>query len=123
MSSGFVVWPLVGVLGALGALARYALDTAVEAQSAGRFPLGTLAVNLSGTFAMGLTRGLGLTGDAELLAGAAALGSYTTFSTVVLESERLLEDGDRRAAAANVALSMVLGLGAAAAGWALGRAA
>ena len=65
---------------------------------------------------------LGVTGTALALAGTATLGSFTTFSTWLLETERLVEDGDDRRAAANVAVSLVLGLSLTAGGWALGAA-
>jgi CrcB protein len=66
--------------------------------------------------------GAGVGGDAALLAGAALLGSYTTFSTWMLESQRLAEEGDGWLALLNIALPLALGLAAAAAGWALGAA-
>lgn len=114
--SAVALWLGVGVLGGLGAIARFLLDGAVSARTGGRLPLGTLAVNLSGTAILGLLVGISLRGDAYLLAGTAVVGSYTTFSTWMLESHRLAE-GDRRAViVANVALSLLLGVAAAAAG-------
>jgi fluoride exporter len=74
-------------------------------------------VNISGAVLLGLVTGLALEGDALLLAGTAALGSYTTFSTWLFETHRLAEDGELPAAAANVVLSLVFGI----AGAALGR--
>ena len=113
-------WPLIGVAGGVGALCRYTLDGAVESRSEHRFPMGTLCVNLSGAAALGLLHGLGIGGSAALLIGTAGLGSYTTFSTLIFETERLLEDDDRLLAAANILGSMILGLNAVVAGWALG---
>jgi fluoride exporter len=111
-------WVGVALLGGAGAVARFVVDGAV----AGRFdldlPVGTLAVNLSGAFLLGLVAGLSLTGDALVLAGTATLGSYTTFSTWMLETQRLVEEGDLRTAAVNVVLSLAAGLLAVA----LGRA-
>ena len=51
-------------------------------------------VNLTGAALLGLLVGLGFTGDRLLLAGTATLGSYTTFSTWMLETQRLVEDGE-----------------------------
>ena len=65
---------------------------------------------------LGLFAGLALQGDALLLAGTAMLGSYTTFSTWMLETHRLAEDGAARAARANVVVSLALGFGAARSG-------
>jgi CrcB protein len=112
-----IVWVGVALLGGVGACARFLLDGTVAAR--GGFPLGTLAVNVSGSFLLGLLAGSGVSGDAYLLAGTATLGAYTTFSTWMFESRRAVEDGRSRVAWANVAVSIVLGLGAAALGRAL----
>ncbi len=114
------LWLAVGVLGGLGALARFLLDALVSANTGARFPLGTLLVNLSGALVLGLLVGIALSGDAYLLTGTAVIGSYTTFSTWMLESHRLAEDGRRWLLGANVALSLLLGVGAAAAGRLIG---
>lgn len=110
----------VGALGGLGALARFLLDGAVAERVPGGFPAGTFAVNVSGAFLLGLLVGIALRGDALVLAAAGLLGSYTTFSTWMLESHRLAEDGEGRAALANLALSLGLGLAAVAIGRELG---
>ncbi|HLH15177.1 MAG TPA: fluoride efflux transporter CrcB [Solirubrobacteraceae bacterium] len=114
--SFLALWLGVGVLGGAGAVARVALDALVSANAAGRFPLGTLLVNLSGALVLGVLAGMRLSSGAHLLAGTAVVGSYTTFSTWMLESHRLAEDGRRTLLAANVLLSLALGLGAAALG-------
>jgi CrcB protein len=111
--SSLALWLGVGVLGGAGALARFVLDATVSANTGGRFPVGTLLVNLSGAAVLGLLVGLALHGDAYLLVGTAVIGSYTTFSTWMFESHRLAEDGWSWLAAVNVVLSLALGLGAA----------
>lgn len=113
-------WIAVAALGGAGATARFLLDSAVSARFDGGFPLGTFAVNVSGSLLLGLLSGLALSGDALLLAGTATLGSYTTFSTWMIESHRLAEDADLRGAALNVLVSLLAGVGAAAAGHAIG---
>jgi CrcB protein len=118
--TSFATWLGVALLGGVGAVLRFALDGAVGARTDGELPLGTLVVNVSGSLCLGLLTGLHVTGDALLLLGTATLGSFTTFSTLVLETERLAEDGQGRLALANVCLSLAGGLGAAAAGWAIG---
>lgn len=118
--SGVLVWCAVGVLGGVASVARFLIDGAVATRTHGRFPAGTLAVNLSGSVLLGLLAGLALRGDALLLAGTAVLGSYTTFSTWMFESHRLAEDGQGRLLAANVAVSLVLGVTGVALGRALG---
>lgn len=117
-----LLWLGVGALGGVGALARFALDSAISARRPGGFPWGTFAVNASGALALGLVVGLALHGDALLLAGGATLGSYTTFSTWMLESHRLGEDGRRGLLALNLALPLLVGLAAAALGRLIGSA-
>jgi CrcB protein len=109
----------LGLAGGLGAVARFALDVAVSARRPGLFPLGTLVVNLTGALVLGLLAGLALRGAALEIAGTGLVGSYTTFSTWMLESHRLAEEGEPGLLWLNVVGSIALGLGAAAAGRAL----
>ncbi len=111
-----LAWVGVGLLGGLGALARFLLDGFVGDRLGGGFPWGTLAVNISGALVLGLLTGLALRGDALVLAGGAAIGSYTTFSTWMLESDRSVEGGQTAAAIVNIVLALLVGLGAAALG-------
>jgi CrcB protein len=69
---------------------------------------------------LGLLTGLALGHDQALLAGTAAVGSYTTFSTWMLETQRLAEEREHGKAAVNVIASLVLGVAAAALGQVLG---
>jgi CrcB protein len=103
----------VGLLGGVGAVARFLVDGAVSARAGDRFPWGTLAVNLSGALALGVLVGAAVEGDALRLAGTGLLGAYTTFSTWMFETHRLAEDGEGRRSLANLLVSLVLGLAAA----------
>lgn len=102
-----------GLLGGLGSVCRLLLDQAVSDRVDRDFPHGTLAVNLTGSFALGVVVGAAIGADGLWLVGAGLVGGYTTFSTWALESHRLAEDGQGRQAAANLLVSLVLGLGAA----------
>ena len=115
-----LVWAGVMVIGGAGSVLRFYVDGIVTAASGRGFPYGTLVVNLSGAVVLGLLAGLALGGDAALLAGTAAVGSYTTFSTWMLETHRLVEDGERRRAIVNIGVSLLAGVLAAAAGRAIG---
>jgi CrcB protein len=115
-------WVGVALLGGVGALARFGLDTVVSTRTGAEFPWGTLAVNASGAFVLGFVAGLVLHGEALVLVATGLIGSYTTFSTWMLETQRLAEDGEGRAALANLVVSVMLGLIAVALGRALGQA-
>ena len=117
-----LAWIGVAVLGALGAVARFRVDSAVSSRLPSDFPLGTLVVNVSGSFALGILVGASLAGDALLVLGTGLMGSYTTFSTWMTESVRLGESGRVTLLLRNLWLSMLLGLGVAAAGYHLGQA-
>lgn len=115
-----LVWTGVMLLGGVGAVCRFLLDRAVSARHSRGFPLGTLAVNLSGAFLLGFLGGLALNQHAALLAGTAFVGSYTTFSTWMLETQRLGEERRIWPAVANIVVSVALGLTAAWLGMSLG---
>jgi CrcB protein len=106
----------VGLLGGVGALARFLVDGAVAARLGRSFPYGTLVVNLSGAFLLGALVGVVVDDDALRLAGTGLVGAYTTFSTWAFESHRLGEDGEGRLALLNFAASLALGILAAWAG-------
>lgn len=113
-------WAGVALLGGAGAILRFVVDGGVASLTGRTFPFGTLFVNVSGSFALGALVGATVEGDAYALAGAAALGSFTTFSTWTYETQRLVEDDSLPGAALNILLSVGLGLGAAALGRAIG---
>ncbi len=118
---------LIALGGAAGAVARYLVDGWVVDRTGGLFPWGTMAVNVSGAFVLGLAYALAVE-SAVLPAWTRGpfmigfIGAYTTFSTLMLESWRLSEDGAVLLALANLAGSAALGLVALVAGLAIGRA-
>ncbi len=114
------VWIGAGVLGAIGSTGRFLLDGWVSRRTAGAFPWGTMVVNVTGAFAIGLVVGAGVVGDARLLLAGGLMGSFTTFSTWMFETQRLAEDGEERPALVNLVLSAALGIGAVALGWWIG---
>ena len=117
-----LTWTGVALLGGLGAILRFTLDGLVQGRLDSEFPFGTLVVNGLGSLLLGLLVGLDVSGSDMLIAGTATLGSFTTFSTWMLETERLAEEGESRLALANIAGSIALGIAAAGAGWAIGAA-
>jgi CrcB protein len=122
---------VLAALGALGSLARHHFGGFVHATanralaSEREFPFGTLMVNTTGSFLIGLLAGFAGTGfldtpTANLLA-AGLCGSFTTFSTLCVDTQRLLRDRRPRFLVINLALSFTLGPLAAWAGLALAR--
>ena len=118
---------LVGLIvaGACGALLRYEVELRVRRRLGPTFPYGTLLINVSGSFALGLLVGLaehhGVRAAAVTVLGTGLLGAYTTFSTFAFDSVGLVERGRVGTAAANIGASVVLGLGAAALGLVVGH--
>jgi CrcB protein len=117
-----LTWIGVACFGALGAVARFRVDSAVSARLPGDFPLGTLVVNLSGSFALGVLVGASPAHRVMFLLGTGFMGGYTTFSTWMVESERLGEIDEVALLVRNLGVSMLVGLGVAAAGFYLGQA-
>ena len=117
-----LVWIGVVLLGGAGAVLRFLVDRSVSGRLGRLFPYGTLVVNLSGAVVLGMVTGLALSPTEALLAGTAAVGAYTTFSTWMFETQRLAEDRQALSLLANVIFSLVVGLAAAAAGRWLGGA-
>jgi CrcB protein len=99
---------------ALGGLARYVIGGAVMQRFPGRFPLGTLVVNVTGCFLIGILLPL-LTERGEprpnlrLFLVVGVLGGYTTFSSFAWESFQAVDEGSRWIGFANVALSVIFG--------------
>lgn len=111
-----VLWLGVLLIGGVGSVSRFLVDRAVARRVGGSFPFGTLTVNVSGALLLGLVTGLVLSQPVALLAGTAFLGAFTTFSTWMFETQRLAEERQIKTALANLAVSLVAGLVAAAAG-------
>lgn len=117
-----MVWLGVLVVGGLGSVLRFVVDRAIARRVARPFPFGTLTANISGAALLGLLSGLVLSRTAALLADTAFIGSYTTFSTWMLETQRLSEERQLRYAVANIVASTVLGIAGALLGqWIVGR--
>lgn len=108
-----LVWIGVVLIGGIGSVLRFQIDRAVGRRVARPFPFGTLVVNISGAALLGFLGGLELSKEVALLAGTAFVGAYTTFSTWMLETQRLGEERQLGAAFANIAVSVVLGEAAA----------
>jgi CrcB protein len=119
---GVLSWIGVAALGALGALSRFRIDSAVSARLPSDFPFGTLVVNLTGSLALGVLVGAAATHRLAFLLGTGFAGGYTTFSTWMVESARLGESGNVAALLRNLWLSMLTGVAVAALGFYLGRA-
>jgi len=106
----------IGAAGSFGAVARYGVEGFVSERTNGSFPWGTFVVNISGSLVLGLLFALLIEGRvimAPWLRTAATvglIGAYTTFSTLSLETFRMIEDGAYLAAGFNAFGSLALGL-------------
>jgi len=105
-----LLWAGVALIGGIGSVTRFLVDRTVARRVARSFPYGTLTVNISGAALLGFLGGLALSKDAALLTGTAFVGAYTTFSTWMLETQRLGEERQNWLALANIVVSVVLGL-------------
>lgn len=118
---------LIAIGGAAGAVSRYVVDTWVSERAASSFPWGTFVVNVSGSFVLGALFALAiernvLPADIRLPVLVGFVGAFTTFSTLMLESWRLVEGGATLLALANLVGSVVVGMVALVLGLAVGRA-
>ena len=122
-----MAWLLVALGGAGGSVLRYGVGRLAASYLGPTTVMGTFIVNVSGSFLLGLFIALALekaslSGNLRALVAVGFLGGYTTFSTLSLESVRLVEDGELVRAAASILGNLVLGLAAAYIGLLLGRA-
>lgn len=122
------VFLALALAGGLGAVCRFVLDGFLTARSPTRdLPLGTISINLTGSFALGLLTGLATSAVVpegwQLVLGTGFLGGYTTFSTASFETVRLLQEGRARAAVVNGLGVLVLATAAAALGLVVGTTA
>jgi CrcB protein len=105
-------WIAVGLLGGAAAAARFLIDAALSARADHPFPLGILAINIAGTLVLGLVAGAALEGEALVIVAGGVLGSFTTFSTWILDSHRLGEAGHTHLVWLNIGLSLLAGFAA-----------
>lgn len=100
--------------GALGTLARYGASGFAQQKYNGVFPVGTLTVNLVGSFLIGLLWGIAenstLNPNIRTFLFIGILGGFTTFSTFSLETLNLLRDGEFKLALVNILLNNVIGI-------------
>ncbi|HLG22290.1 MAG TPA: fluoride efflux transporter CrcB [Candidatus Manganitrophaceae bacterium] len=117
---------VVGVGGFFGAIARYLVEGWIGKRMGAAFPYGTLAINVTGSFVLGLfvtliTERFIVHPHWRLLIAIGFLGAYTTFSTFGYETNRLVEEGSFWLALLNIFLSVAIGLLAVRLGIILGR--
>lgn len=126
---GYLRYLLVATGGAIGSVARYALDGLVLRLASPYFPSGTFVVNVAGCLAFGLILGLAdgrlvpLTPRGRLFVLIGLLGGFTTFSTFTFETFQLVRDGEYARAALNAAGQVFVGYLAMWAGYAAVRVA
>jgi len=113
-------WAAVALLGGSAAAARFLIDSAVASRTDHPFPIGVLAINLAGALALGLVAGFALEGEALIVIAGGGIGSFTTFSTWMLDSHRLADAGHAHLVWLNLGFSLIAGFAAVALGHWLG---
>ena len=127
MSTNLLTVIGVACAGAVGALARYLVDGAVTERTGGTFPWGTMVVNFTAAFLLGLAFAFfqgrigGVPVWVRTTIQTGLIGTYSTFSTLTLETFNLIQSGSYLLAAANVFGSIAVGMVAVYGGTALGR--
>jgi CrcB protein len=106
---------LIAIFGAVGTLARYGLQGLIQMRLGSGFPYGTLLINLTGCFLLGLIgqftlNRMVLSPDWRIAIAVGFFGGYTTFSTFGWETAKMLEEGAWLPATAYVSASVVAGL-------------
>lgn len=119
-----LLFVLLSLAGGLGAATRFALDGVIRSRAGESLPWGTILINVTGSFLLGLVTGMVgqhlLAGSVQLVLGTGFLGGYTTFSTASLETVRLLQAGRRRDGIMNALGTLVAATTSAAIGLLLG---
>jgi len=114
---------LLGLAGGLGAGTRFVVDGLVRSKLRTALPLGTMAINITGSFLLGLVAGAVIVhaapAELQAIAGTGFLGGYTTFSTASFETVRLIQARRTGLALLNGIGTAAAAIGAAAAGLAL----
>jgi CrcB protein len=106
---------LIAIFGAIGTLARYGLQGVVQVRTGGVFPYGTLLINLTGCFLLGLLgqftmNRMVISPDWRVAMTVGFFGGYTTFSSFGWETAKMLEAGEWLRATTYVSASVIAGL-------------
>jgi CrcB protein len=108
-----ILW--IALFGAVGTLARYGLQGLVQVRMGSLFPYGTLIINLTGCFLLGLIGQLTLnrmliSSDMRIAIAVGFFGGYTTFSSFGWETAKMLEEGEWLRATTYIGASVIVGL-------------
>lgn len=115
-------WIAIALLGGVAAVARFTVDAVLSDHPIQPFPLGILIVNVAGSLVLGVVAGAALGGESLVIVSGGVTGSFTTFSTWMLDSERLAGSDRADLALLNIGISLVAGFGAVVIGHWLGSA-
>ncbi|MFJ7725743.1 fluoride efflux transporter FluC [Neobacillus sp. NPDC097160] len=112
---------LVSAGGFLGAISRFVASKQIQTWNKTSFPAGTLAVNLIGSFLLGLLVGMQVKGELYALFGIGYMGAFTTFSTMMLESEQLIHTKKNKLFYSYMIISYIIGIALAFCGLIIGK--
>ena len=110
---------LVAVGGLFGSLSRFIMGRSIAEKVSLSFPLGTVVINVTGAFLLGVVSSIGLTENIYTLIGTGFLGAFTTFSTFMYEGFNLFQDNEKLNALIYILASLILGIIACTLGFAI----
>ncbi|MFN8653536.1 MAG: fluoride efflux transporter CrcB [Gemmatimonadales bacterium] len=125
-SEGSLILLYIALGSAAGGVLRYLIGSTIQRSTGGTFPLGTLLINITGSFLLGFLyryapSGSEMSAEVRAMLTVGLCGGYTTFSSFSYESVRLIEDGQAGKALLYVGLSVLLCLAATFVGMVAGR--
>jgi len=101
---------LVGIGGAAGSIARFALGRAIAKKTKTSFPFGTFVINILGALLLGIVSSVHCSENMYLFLGDGFLGGFTTFSTFMYEGFHLFENNEKLNASVYIGVSLILGI-------------
>lgn len=101
---------IVGVGGMLGSITRYALGKWISEKSKTIIPVGTMIINISGAFLLGIVSSIYTSGNLYLFLAEGYFGAYTTFSTFMYEGFNLFKENERKNAAIYILITLLSGI-------------
>lgn len=101
---------LIGIGGSMGSLARYSLGQYIQKRVGKYFPIGTLIINITGALILGILSAANLNSPLHYFLCDGFVGAYTTFSTFMFDSTKLIEGHQKLNALIYISISIIVGI-------------